>query len=112
MPLLILLLFGILQYGLHFNRLQGYHAAAREGARIGAIPNTSQDEIRARVESALTGIPGDDPTITVTPNVDVPCDRRRGDILEVDVEVPATLEIPLWGTRNYTLTGHGEYRCE
>ena len=108
----VILVFGIVQYGLHFHRQQGYHAAAREGARVASIPNTTKPEIILHTESALTGVLGDDPTITVTPDIDVPCDRRRGELVQVDITVPATIEIPLVGTKNYTLTGHGEFRCE
>ncbi|MFT7646169.1 MAG: Flp pilus assembly protein TadG, partial [Candidatus Poriferisodalaceae bacterium] len=37
LPVLVLLMFGIVEFGLAFNRLQGVHAAAREGARVGAV---------------------------------------------------------------------------
>ena len=45
LPLLILLVFGIVQFSLAYNRQQGLHAAARKGARIASLPQTTQTEI-------------------------------------------------------------------
>ena len=42
LPLLILILFGIVEFSIYFNRLQGLQAAAREGARVAALPQSTQ----------------------------------------------------------------------
>ena len=113
LPLLILLVFGIVQFSLAYNRQQGLHAAAREGARIASLPQTTQTQITSRVNSALTGIPfSSSPTITVTPNVTKPCDQRSGQTVVVSVQGVTDLDIPLWGNQSLTLTGRGEFRCE
>ena len=113
LPILIMLVFGIVQFGLHFHRQQGFNAAAREGARLASIPSATSTEIKDRVESALDGVPvSATPTITITPAVTQPCDQRSGQTVVVEVEAPLTLEIPLWGTRDYTITGRSEFRCE
>jgi Flp pilus assembly protein TadG len=69
--LLFLLIFGILQYGLAFNRQQGLHAAAREGARLASFANDVTDtEVRERVRAAAPRFildPENDLAITVTP---------------------------------------------
>lgn len=52
LPVLILLVFGIIEFGLLFNRLQGVHAAAREGARLGSIVDVSIDDIHDFAEDA------------------------------------------------------------
>ena len=50
--LLFMLLFGILQFGLTYNRQQGLHAAAREGARLASLgPGVSEGEAIARVHA-------------------------------------------------------------
>ena len=46
-------MFGILQFGLTYNRQQGLHAAAREGARLASLGNTvTAAEVRQRVGEA------------------------------------------------------------
>ena len=113
LPLLILLVFGIVQFSLAYNRQQGLHAAAREGARIASLPQTTQTEISDRVTDALDGVPfSSTPTIAVTPNVTKPCDQRSGETVVVQVQGVTQLDIPLWGNQSLTLTGRGEFRCE
>lgn len=43
LPVLVLLLFGVIQFGLAYNRQQGLNAAVREGARLASIGGTFQD---------------------------------------------------------------------
>jgi len=116
LPILILLVFGIVQFSIMYNAQQGLHAAAREGARLGALPQTTQSDIVAHVEDALDGVGGidvDDIDITITPDNTRPCDLQpSGTPVVVTVESPATLDIPLWGVSTGTLTGKGEFKCE
>jgi Flp pilus assembly protein TadG len=51
---LAMLLFGMLQFGLAFFELQNLRAAAREGARAGAV-GADESEVRAAVEDASLG---------------------------------------------------------
>lgn len=51
LSLLFLLVFGIIQFGIAYNRTQGLHAAAREGARVAAVGG-SQADVRARTQQA------------------------------------------------------------
>ena len=51
LPILILLVFGIIEWSIYFNRLQGLQAAAREGARVAALPQSTQ----ANIQSAMSG---------------------------------------------------------
>jgi hypothetical protein len=125
LPILVMLVFGIFQFGLFFNRQQGFHAAAREGARVGAIPTTTADDIEGRVDNALSGITGAtgreltisdiDPTEALAvlyTGADRPCFERQGQSVVVQLKVPTTIEIPLWGSKDLTITGRGEFRCE
>jgi Flp pilus assembly protein TadG len=51
---LVMLIFGMLQFGLTFFELQSLRASAREGGRLGAVGATP-DDIRARIETASNG---------------------------------------------------------
>jgi Flp pilus assembly protein TadG len=113
LPILVLLVFGIVQFSLVYNRVQGLHAAAREGARLASLPQTTQGEISTHVMDALDGIPLDGtPTITVTPSVTKPCANRLGQTVKVSVNATTSIDIPLFGSVSKTLSGKGEFRCE
>jgi Flp pilus assembly protein TadG len=114
LPVLVLLVFGIVQFSLVYNRVQGLHAAAREGARIASLPQTSVSDINTRVMGALDGIPLDgSPTISVTPSgVTQPCLNRHGQTVKVSVEATTSIDVPIWGSVSQDLTGKGEFRCE
>ncbi len=114
LPVLVVLLFGIVQFGITFNRQQGIHAAAREGARVGSLPGTTSAEIEDRVMDALDGVPlAATPTITISPSVGQPCSAGTGSAtVVVEVEATTTLEIPLWGVATVDLQSTGEFRCE
>ena len=115
LPVLVLLLFGIIQFSIAFNRAQGLHAAAREGARLGALRQSTRSQIEGRVHDALEGVL-DDPsgvTISITPSDKTqPCNLRPGQSVEVTASYPTNINIPLWGKETLTLTGRGTFRCE
>lgn len=52
-PLLLTMLFGIIEFGYAFTVRQSLATAAREGARLAAMPGTTEAEVRARVEEFL-----------------------------------------------------------
>lgn len=114
LPLLVVLLFGIVQFGIAFNRQQGIHAAAREGARLGSLPGTTTAQIEGRVGDALSGVPlASAPTIVVSPSAGRPCSSGVGsDTVTVQVRATTSLEVPLWGDINVDLESIGEFRCE
>ncbi len=115
LPILILLVFGIIQWSIYFNRLQGLQAAAREGARVAALPQTTQSDVNAKVTSALAGVlpTTQSPVVTVNPGSGNPCDlRASGSRVTVTVKANTDLDIPLWGSQTVTLTGKGEFKCE
>ena len=114
LPILVVLLFGIIQFGITFNRQQGIHAAAREGARLGSLPGTTTAQIENRVDDALTGVPlASAPTIAVSPSAGRPCSSGVGsDTVTVTVRATTNLEVPLWGDINVDLQSTGEFRCE
>jgi Flp pilus assembly protein TadG len=114
LPILILLLFGIIQFSIAYNRIQGLHAAAREGARVASLPHTTSGEIDQRIRDALSGVIKDPAAvnISVEPGSTRPCKDRSGKTVVVTAEYPTDIDIPLWGKKALILTGEGTFRCE
>jgi Flp pilus assembly protein TadG len=54
-PLLLLVTLGIIDFGLLFQRYEVLTNAAREGARVGVLPNFAAPDVTARVNQYLTG---------------------------------------------------------
>ena len=52
--LLLLILFGTIQFGITFNRYQGLQSAAREGARLGSLQASSRSDIINRVRESVS----------------------------------------------------------
>ena len=52
-PLLLLVMVGIMDFGLLFQRYETVTNAAREGARIAVLPGYAQADVEARVISIL-----------------------------------------------------------
>jgi Flp pilus assembly protein TadG len=52
--LVFIVLFGIIQFGIAYNRYQGINAAAREGARLASLKNSQVDPIQDRVLESLS----------------------------------------------------------
>jgi Flp pilus assembly protein TadG len=115
LPILVLLVFGIIQWSIYFNRLQGLQAAAREGARVAALPQSTNADVKAKVSAALNGVlpSGTTPTITISPSTSNPCDLQpAGSSVTVTVTTNTNLDIPLWGSQTVTQTGKGVFKCE
>lgn len=142
LSLLFMLVFGIIQFGLAYNRYQGLQAAAREGARIASIGGM-QSEVRSRVHNAQSlflasdvkvridfstddgvSFPGtpicDDSTSSkcLSSSAPSPCAKAGvGNLIRVTATVPSTITkyaivIPLWGKANIKYTANGVFRCE
>ena len=52
-PLLLLVMFGIMDFGLLFQRYETVTNAAREGARVAVLPGYAQADVEARVRQYL-----------------------------------------------------------
>jgi len=81
LPILLLLVLGIVQFGMTFFQWLEMEHAAREGARWGSLGYTVT-EIQAKVIEAAPGIELESGDIVVTP--DVPADHQ-GDSVVVEV---------------------------
>ncbi|MFA5787960.1 MAG: TadE/TadG family type IV pilus assembly protein [Actinomycetota bacterium] len=132
LPVLILLLFGIVQFGIAYNRTQGLQAAAREGARLASIGSSGND-IGARVRASQSLFDSNDVQIQIgaqkpgatsweshafdTWGTQAPCSVAQvGGLVRVTASVPPldkyAITIPLWGNREITYTASGTFRCE
>ncbi|MBO8137542.1 MAG: pilus assembly protein [Desulfotomaculum sp.] len=94
LPLIIILLFGILEFGRVFHSYLVITSAAREGARIGAV-GRPDSEIIARIREAAP-LPDADSKLKITrlePNQDA---RTPGLPLTVEVTYDVDLITPLF----------------
>jgi Flp pilus assembly protein TadG len=117
LPLLVVLVFGIVEFSIAYNHKQGLHAAAREGARLAALPQSSESDVADKVRDALDGVLNtteiNAATITITPDKTHPCDGAApGTHVVVTVSAPDALDVPFVTNSTVTLTGKGEFLCE
>lgn len=89
LPILVLLVFGIAEFGRVIHAYLTIEHAAREGARLGIV-GASDDAIRDRVMQMTVGLEPSRVTVSITPSV-----RRPGDSLEVRVRYVLPLVVPL-----------------
>jgi Flp pilus assembly protein TadG len=69
LPLLLLVMLGVAEYGFMFQRYEVVTNAAREGARLAVLPGYADADVRARVAAYLSS--GRVPTTVTNPNVDI-----------------------------------------
>lgn len=113
LPVLIMVLFAIVEFSLMYNRQQALHAAAREGGRVASLETSTQTDITSAVDAALTGTSfSSTRSITIAPNVTKPCLNRSGLTVTVTVSANSAVDIPLWQNKIVSLTGKGQFRCE
>jgi len=117
--LLFVILFGIIQFGMAYNRSQGLEAASREGARLAATDATFS-EIQTRVQNAQSLFIGTDVQVTTNPATSgsqKPCQIAGiGALVTVTATVPPSasyaITIPIWGNQQINYTASGIFRCE
>jgi len=71
LPLVLFVLAGIIDMGFLFNNYEVVTNAAREGARVGALPGWIDDDVKARVRTYVVGagLKGDAVRTLVEPDV-------------------------------------------
>lgn len=122
LPIFMLLLFGGIELGIVYFRLHLLTNAAREGARVGSMPNSTESDVEAAVNDFLNAAGIDTDTCNVVvhvypPGEDVPggsaraglSDALQGDRIYVRVEhnfevVTGTLIPGVSGTLNLQST--------
>lgn len=137
--LLLMILFGIIQFGIAYNRVQGLNSAGREGARTASIGATIAD-IVSRVRTSQSLFQGADVLVDIAysndnganfTNVCTSCNGSSttrpctgacivGSLIRVTGRVPPpvgninryAIAIPLWASVRPTWTGSGSFRME
>jgi Flp pilus assembly protein TadG len=72
LPLLLLIVLGIIEFGFVFREYEVVTNAAREGARIAILPSYGSDDVTARVEDYLDKAGLDVDSADVTPGTATP----------------------------------------
>jgi len=87
MPLLLLVIFGLIEYGSMLLRLQQIENVARSAARKAVTPDATQAQVNSLISSMMTdaGLGSSGYTFTVTPVN--PATAERGDQISVKVEI-------------------------
>ncbi|MBT8214513.1 MAG: pilus assembly protein [Acidimicrobiia bacterium] len=102
-PLLLLVVFGIIEFGRAYNAQNSLTHAAREGAREYAI---TQDAVAGETTALAAATSLDSTQITVTLSACVP-----GDPATVTLEYPFQLQIAFFPVSNFTMQSQGVMRC-
>ncbi len=103
LPILVLLVFGVVEFGRAYNAQVTLTHAAREGVRELAI---TQDPSAASTKAvnAATSIDPTDLTVMAS-------SCTAGYDATLSLSYPFTYDIPLLGSQTITLTGTGVMRC-
>lgn len=91
LPLLLLLIMGIIQFGMIINAYLSIQNAAREGARAGIL-GSSDTEIESIMINTLPALNADSLIVNITPSE---ADRSSGDPLTVNVRYNYPIIIPI-----------------
>ena len=129
-PILIILVFGVISFGMIFGQQLALGNAAREASRFGVVEGrTCAQVIGAARDAANTiGMSGSNVTVTVTRGASAaaaasnnvcnvttanPCKSSAvGESLFVKLEFTSKVDIPLVITKDIGLTSDGVFRCE
>ncbi|GAH83835.1 unnamed protein product [marine sediment metagenome] len=106
LPILIILVFGIVQFGIAFNNYITITHAAREGARIAAVDLNNPDLKNIIIERAYP-VPITPDDITITPE-----GTNIGDPVEVEITYNISITIPLVGSWDIPLKNKAIMRLE
>lgn len=106
-PLFLMLVFGLMWFGIGVAAQIGVTRAARDGARHLAITGDVAAAEQAALDAAGT-IDPDRATFTSTP---CPESAAETDTASLAVSYPFEYTIPMFGTRTVTLTGSAVAKC-
>lgn len=130
-PILVLLVFGIMSFGILFAQTLALNNAARQGARYGAVGNRTCAELIAETKAASQSINLNPANVTVEvlrgtslnsatvaaagcgTGTNLPCiGSNPGDNVYVKASYNSKMLIPLFATGGFTVGGTGGFRCE
>lgn len=103
LPILVLLVFGIIEFSRAYNAQITLTHAAREGVRVLAVTRDPGQAVDA-TKNAAASLPADEVAVATSA-----C--NPGDPTEVTASYAFTYMIPLFGDGTLNLTGTGVMRC-
>jgi Flp pilus assembly protein TadG len=114
--LLIMILFGIFEFGRVYSQYEVYVSAAREGARDAAVQG-NVSHITSKVDEAASPYSRNG-SIAISVNgvaytgSGSPCQDHTGDPVQVSWTQTFSLDIPFWEKSTPTAVIKGVFRCE
>lgn len=120
-PVLLMVVFGIINYGVVFAQQISLNNAARQGVRFGVVDGRDCTQIQNETRDAVAtlGMPAASPAVTITRNGSpAPCPRpcagsAPGDSIKVQLTYTSNLLVPMPPFPNsINLSGAGVMRCE
>lgn len=115
LPLLLLLIVGIMDFGIVFFSYNTIGNATREGARVGVIPGRTAAEIEAAALALATGLDAAALTINV-PDVCTTAPGGPNDVVVVEATYNVTLMtapiIQIVGSGTLPISASSTMRCE
>lgn len=105
LPVLLLLVTGIIYFGLAFHAKIELSGAVREGARKMALGKTTADA-QAAVEAAAPGLDG------ITFSSTVPCAGGLGGNASITADYSLSFTIPFFDEGTFDLSATGVMKCE
>ena len=107
LPLLLLIVLGIIEFGRAYNVQTTLSNAARDGVRVMALQDDA-DAARATAEASAFNLDPDKTSISVSPDS---CASPEADSATVTVTYPLELITGYLPIGDFTLTGKGTMRC-
>lgn len=121
MILLLIIVFGIVEFGIAFSKRNVYTGAAREGARYAAVhcvPDSTSCTpalVWTRISGAAVGYLNNAPPASFSVDRDCSQTTSLGEPVTVQWDQPITVNIPFVPGLNphtYTMIVKGVFRCE
>lgn len=109
LPIVVIFIFGIVEFGRAYNAKIQLTSAVREGVRTAALggPSVTSAAIADEVRAAATGLVGDDITVVLSSR----CETTASVNTTVTARYPFRYDVPLVGSRTATLEATGVMRC-
>lgn len=106
LPMLVMLVFGIIEFGRAYNAKIALTAATREGVRA-LVLGADADEVESTVTDAAPSL--DPAKVTINPPVIAPCPVGQPAAVRATYDI--AWNIPLFGSGTWTIEGRGVMRC-
>jgi Flp pilus assembly protein TadG len=114
-PLMVVILFAIIEFGIALTRTLAYESAAREGARYAAVRCRPQATactntlIQNRIVASMpAGYPVSFVSFSASPN----CATSTGAVVTVTWEQDVPIDVPFLPDLSWTVNPSGSFRCE